>query len=261
MKVSIIMPVFNQLEYTKICVRSIIKNTPEDTYELIVINNGSTDGTALWLKKKKIRAIINKKNLGVAKAWNQGIRASKGEYCCIINNDVLVTKGWLDALTGFYENKAGAGIVCPGTMEGSKRYDTDAYGLKYTSRMKGTEAKGLFGWCMLIKRDVFKTAGYFDESFGIGIGEDTDFRMRLKKYGFESWITGDAFIHHFGSKTIKNIRSEKGNGFEITNISILRKKWGHGTDPYITRKWKSFMKHTGNFFMKIIKGHTLLEKC
>jgi GT2 family glycosyltransferase len=242
------------------CVNSIIKNTPAGSYEIIVVNNGSTDGTNAWLKGKKIRTITNKKNMGVAKAWNAGIRASEAVYCCIINNDVVVTGGWLEALTGFYDGKAGAGIVCPGTREGALEYGADAYGLEYTARMKTTASRGLFGWCMLIKKEMFKRAGYFDEAFGIGIGEDTDFYMRLKKAGFDSWITGSAFIHHFGSKTINKAKEDIGNEFIIKNIDVLKKRWGHGMEPYIIRKWKSAYRRLGNLFIKITRGHTLLEK-
>ncbi len=260
MKTSIVIPVFNQLKYTGMCLDSIAKNTPRGSYDIMVVDNGSTDSTKAWLKKKKIRVIANKKNLGVAKAWNMGIKASKAPYCCIINNDIIVTKGWLESLVGFYESKRGAGIVCPGTREGVMEYDVDAYGLEYTARMKGASSPGIFGWCMLIRKEMFDKAGYFDENFGIGIGEDTDFSMRLKKSGFDSWITGSAFIHHFGSKTIKNIKDEVGNGFEVKNIDILKKRWGHGMDPYIVRKWKSAYRRMGNLFVKITRGHTLLEK-
>ena len=122
--VSIIIPCFNAVEYTKQCIESILQQT-NMSYELILINNGSSDGTKEYfkiLKKKlkpneklqKIIIVQAEKNLGVAKALNLGISKSIGKYICYLNNDVIVTKDWLKKLVNVSKSDKKIGAV--GTM-------------------------------------------------------------------------------------------------------------------------------------------------
>lgn len=259
MKVSIIIPTYNQLELTKICLESVIKNSAGINYEIIVVDNASSDGTAGYLKEKGVFYLANGENLGVAKAWNQGIRASKGEYVCIINNDIVAGEGWLSSLIGFYEAHPDAGIVSPGTRWGEMNYDFGRYAAEYARKMKSVVKEGFAGWCMLIKRDRFARAGYFCEDYKVGTSEDTDFYQALKKAGFNSYVTGSAFIHHFGSRTLKVMR-KKTEGFEDANTKIFMEKWGLKPDSYFERKRKSFLKFAGNAWIKLTRGHTLDER-
>jgi GT2 family glycosyltransferase len=259
-KVSIIIPVLNQLEFTKICLKSIIKNTTRGEYEVIAVDNGSTDKTSGYLKKMGIKTISNKTNLGVAKAWNQGVKASKYDFTCIINNDLVLSEGWLQALVDFYGTRPDAGVVSPGTREGVLDYNFDSYAFNYTRAMARVYEKEIYGWCMLVKKDRFEKAGMFDETFKIGVGEDRDFYRRLKERGFNSYITGSSFVHHFRSQTLNVMRKEKGKAFEDNNIKVLKERWGEGRDGYFTRKTKSVLKALKNGYMKARYGHLLLEK-
>lgn len=83
MKVSIIIPTFNQLEFTKLCLNSIVKNTWDIEHEVVVVDNASTDGTREFLRQNGVFCLENRENLGVAKAWNQGIKASRA--VCVHN--------------------------------------------------------------------------------------------------------------------------------------------------------------------------------
>ena len=122
--VSIIIPCFNAIEYTKQCIESVLLQT-DINYELILINNGSTDGTKKYFDKlqnklklnkclKKVTIIQSTKNLGVAKALNLGISKSIGKYICYINNDVIVTKDWLRKIVKAANSDEKIGAV--GTM-------------------------------------------------------------------------------------------------------------------------------------------------
>jgi GT2 family glycosyltransferase len=259
MKVSIIIPTLNQLELTKICLESVIKNTWDIEHEIIVVDNASTDGTTDYLKEKGVFYLANGENLGVAKAWNQGIKASKGGYVCIINNDIIAGAGWLSAMIDFYEKHADAGMVSPGTRWGGLDYDFDRYAAAYTRKMKGVVKEGFAGWCMLIARDRFAKTGYFCEDYKVGTYEDTDFYHALKKTGFNSYITGSAFIHHFGSRTLKAMRKQVA-GFEGENEKKFMEKWGFRPDTYFERKKKSVLKFINNAWLKITRGHTLDER-
>lgn len=260
MKASIIIPAYNNLEYTKQCVRSIEKNTPAGLYEIIAVDNGSQDGTSQWLAGQKFRSIINPSNLGVAKAWNMGCQAASGEYLCIINNDILTPAGWLEPLLAIYEKTKGAGIISPGTRWGELDYDFDSYAAKYMKKMKGVRQKGFGGWCMLISAARYREIGVFDERFDKGIGEDTDYYLRLKQKGCESYICGDSFIHHFGSKTLHVVRKDEGHAFEENNIKKLREKWDIKNEPYFIRKGSNFLKFITNIWHKITRGFNLDEK-
>jgi N-acetylglucosaminyl-diphospho-decaprenol L-rhamnosyltransferase len=259
MKVSVIIPTINQLELTKLCVESVFKNTRDIEHELVVVDNASTDNTVDYLKEKGIFYLANRENLGVAKAWNQGIKASKGEYVCIINNDIVASAGWLSALVEFYEKHTDAGIVSPGTRWGGLDYDFDGYAAGYTRKMKDVTKDGYAGWCMLIKRDRFAKTGYFCEDYRVGTFEDTDFYLSLKKAGYASYITGCAFVHHFGSRTLKVMRRES-PGFEDENMAKFNEKWGVTAESYFERKRKSLFKFLNNAALKLTKGHTLDER-
>ena len=92
---SIIIPTYNQLEYTRWCLDSIRYYTGEP-YELIVVDNGSTDGTVEYLwSQEDIRFIHNRENKGFAGGCNQGISHSAGDYVLLLNNDTVVASGWL----------------------------------------------------------------------------------------------------------------------------------------------------------------------
>ena len=122
--------------------------------------------------------------------------------------------------------------------------------------MKNICIRGFSGWCMLIKKDIFDEVGFFNEEFDIGIGEDSDFYFRLRDLGYVSYITGSCFIHHFGSKTIKNVKSFIGDDFEKKNIKKIEQKWKHMLPGYFKKKKANLFK----FLMKKIYGHTLVER-
>ena len=125
--VSLVIPVYNQLDYTRQCLESIVRCT-DQSYELIIVDNASTDGTLEFLKDVKATIITNQYNLGCAKAWNQGVRASHGDVIGILNNDIVVTPGWLKDLLS-YMQRSGHGIACPSAREGMLNYDLDSYAL------------------------------------------------------------------------------------------------------------------------------------
>jgi len=260
MDVSIIVPVHNELEYTKKCIESIKKNSENINYEIIIIDNGSRDETGDFIKGIGCRYIYNNENIGVAKAWNQGIKNSKGDFVCIINNDIIVCKDWLLNFLKFYKAKENIGILSPATREGQLNYNFEKYSEDFIKKMKNIKKKGFCGWCMFIKKDRLGKIGLFSEEYETGIGEDTDFYLRLKFAGFESFITGAVFIHHFGSITLNKIKQNAGDKFEKDNIKRLNAKWNIKEENYLIRKTKNFVKFLKNLYLKIFYGHTLLEK-
>jgi GT2 family glycosyltransferase len=116
---SIVVLTFNQMKYTKECVKSIQAHTPEP-HEIIFVDNRSTDGTLKWLRKLVAKhdhytLIENPENFGFARGCNQGIRASAGEFVLLLNNDVVVTDHWLSGMLECIESDSDIGIVGPMT--------------------------------------------------------------------------------------------------------------------------------------------------
>jgi GT2 family glycosyltransferase len=239
--VSIVIPVFNLLDYTKSCLESIWRNT-EHPFELIIVDNGSTDGTTEYLSRLPCMVIRNGVNLGVPKAFNQGIRVSSGKHVLILNNDTIVTPDWLSRMVRCAESNDAIGIV--GTMSnrigGPQRDEQASYsdidGIFAHAERRAYEFKNrvfryprLAAIAMLVKRKVFERVGLFEEDFSPGNYEDDDLCIRALLAGFDVVIAQDVFIHHYGSRTWKASNST----FESIldkNKQLFQLKWGQ--TPY-----------------------------
>ncbi len=231
--VSIIIPCFNAVEYTKQCIESVLLQT-NINYELILINNGSTDGTKEYFKTlkrslkpnkklQKVTIIQSVKNLGVAKALNLGISESAGKYICYLNNDVIVTKDWLKKIVKAAKSDKQIGAV--GTMfnafenkklvklaeKDKKIIDMLAQTISSRNPGKIKKAKTIHGLCMFIKKSVFKKTGLFNENFYPCFGEDIEFCERLKKYKYKLVDATDVFIFHYWNKSVRSKQFKKQN--------------------------------------------------
>ena len=224
---SIIIVTFNELEYTRQCVESIRRLTDEP-YELIFVDNASTDGTVQYLESQPDAKVIrNSDNRGFPAAVNQGIAAASGSQVLLLNNDTIVTTGWLRRLLLALHGDAKIGLVGPcSNFVGSEQqievgYESptglDAFAWEWgkANDAKLVESSRLIGFCLLIRRDVIETVGQLDERFGVGCFEDDDYCLRTIKAGWRAVIAQDAFVHHFGGRTFV------ANGFDLA--AILRR--------------------------------------
>jgi len=177
---SIVIPVHDQVGHTRGCLASLAADLAAGV-RVVVVDNASTDGTAdLLAAQPQVTVLRNPENRGCAPAWNQGVEAANATWTVILNNDVLVTDGWLAALIGFAE-RDGARIVSPALREGELNYDLATYARDYTREMGGVVRRGVAsGICFAVHRDVFERVGGFDERFRIGQFEDTDFFLRVR---------------------------------------------------------------------------------
>ena len=262
MDVSIVIPVFNQLHFTKICIESLQGTLLRDG-EIIVIDNGSSDGSAEYLSEcSNIRVITNRENQGCTVAWNQGVRVSHASWIAILNNDIILSTNWLDGLLDFAREK-NVDIVSPAFREGEYNYDIAEYSREYVQRMHSVARMGIAqGVCFIVRRRVFDQIGLFDENFMIGQFEDSDFFRRAKLAKFILGTTGCSFIHHFGSVTQDSIRKgESVKPYEAENRAYFRRKWA-------LTWWKRFLERRHvklrdlywRISEKTLYGHTLIEK-
>ncbi|RYD03774.1 hypothetical protein N752_18680 [Desulforamulus aquiferis] len=166
---SIVIPCYNQVEYTKLCLASVFEHTKEP-FELILVNNGSEDGTNEYFNylagvHKNIQIINNSNNLGFGAACNQGMAIAKGEFVLILNNDVVVTSGWLTRMIKLANSSKEIGIVGPRSncvagaqvikevpyqdLEGMHLFAAELAARYATSSF---EINRVIGLCMLIKK-------------------------------------------------------------------------------------------------------------
>jgi GT2 family glycosyltransferase len=231
-RLALVVPLWNQWDYSRGFLQSLETAAPAGTYRLILVDNGSSDGTARGLDafapRLGFKLIRNKKNLGCAPAWNQGVRAALkmgAEWIGILNNDLLLSPGVFERLLSRAEAR-GWDMACPATREGRLDYDFPRYAAAYTRRCFNWDQAGWFGWCFLLRARVFKKIGFFDEGFKLGVGEDEDFARRMQGAGMKLGISGSAFVHHFGSPSLDRLRKDKGRGWDEENLARLRQRWG-----------------------------------
>lgn len=232
---SIIIPVCNQLPYTRQCLQSLAETTDLSQVEVIIVDNGSADGTKEWLEgwavEGRQRAVIsNETNLGFAKACNQGLAAAGGANLVLLNNDVLLCTGWLERLLACLHSGPEVGLAGPvsnnvsGEQKVAVTYTTlgeaEGFGWDWAMAHKGERARldRLVGFCLAIKREVVEKVGVLDEQFGLGTFEDDDYCLRARQAGYVNLVARDCFIHHFAGRTFA------GEGLDMAAMQAANQK-------------------------------------
>lgn len=234
---SIVIPSYNQLDMTRQCVNSIMRHT-HTPYEIIVVDNASTDGTGAYLQSLagQIRYRLLEANRGFAGAINVGLMMAKGSTIVLLNNDTLATDNWLSNMLNCLYSDASFGMVGPVTnyISGSQQIpvpyadvaDMPAFARRnnVSDPARWRVADHLTGFCLLLRRELFLQVGYFDEGFEIGNFEDNDYNIRVRMLGKKLVVAQDSFIHHFGSVSMKAL----GKKFMPVN---------NRNEQYFTDKW------------------------
>ncbi|HCV43755.1 MAG TPA: hypothetical protein DGH68_09755, partial [Bacteroidetes bacterium] len=255
---SIIILTYNNLDFTKKCIQSVQRNT-RAPYEIIVVDNCSTDGTRRWLEEMREKeqlhcCILNEENVGFPAGVNQAINRAPGEYILLLNNDTIVTKGWLKRMIDVAESDPAIAIVGPMSnlvsgvqMDTTAKYK-DIAGMHEHAAALARVNKGVTlasprvaFLCTLIKTQLVDTIGGLDERFTPGNFEDDDFCLRAQLAGFKTVVAKDVFIHHFGSKSFGADGREAYAKRIETNRKVFAEKWG--ADPIeIWKEKKEFRK-------------------
>ena len=199
-KVSIIIPVFNQLKMTINCLNDIM-NTCEIKTEIIVVDDGSTEPITKAIPKlfPQVKLLCNENNLGFALTVNKGIKAATHDLILLLNNDIrLPNPRWLKVMVDSL-NEYNLDMTAPagGRMDSHWNYQPGE------AKKRGDRFAYLVGWCLLVRRKVFDKIGLIPENFGKGFFEDVLFGYRAKKAGFKLDITENINVEHLYHATFK----------------------------------------------------------
>ena len=250
-KASIIILTYNNLDYTRLCLESIYSITDAPEFEVIVVDNASRDGTPDFLRtytetKPGLKLVLNTVNQGFSRGNNQGAAEATGDYLVFLNNDVVVTRGWLSTLISYLQDP-NVGMVGPVTNSSGNECQIqvdyeDLDGLedfaeRYVNEHQGKsfEIRMLPFQCVATRKSLYEEVGPLDERFGIGMFEDDDYALRVKRKGYRILCAEDVFIHHWGSASFsKLIYTEYWDLFK-TNLQKFEDKWGISWIPHTQR--------------------------
>ena len=258
MKLSIIIVSWNVKKDLTNCLESIKSNLPKEAFEIIVVDNKSSDGTVETIKKNfpEVIIIANNRNLGFAAANNQGIKKSCGDYLLLLNPDTIVLPASLDILVQYMDKNPDVGICGPqllnenGTIQFSARRFPTFRGALYRHTvfrhlrifkaeykkwlMKDFDHKiqkevdQVMGAALLIKKAVIDSIGFMDETFFMYY-EEVDLCYRAKQSGWRVAFVPDAKITHLGGKSSGQIPVEKRIMMLASLIKFFRKHRGKYT--------------------------------
>jgi GT2 family glycosyltransferase len=229
-KIAIILPVVNCLNYTKQFIKSLPKNIE---FDLIIINNGSTDGTIGYLSslcsRMKVNIINSPYNLGVAKAWNLGINRAieyfNSEYFFIPNNDIIIRPETIPILIETLD--------APDVLLSTAYNINDGKILPISIKTLLTPKDKVLNEnpdfsCFMIKKETIEKVGFFDEKFYPAYFEDNDYHYRINLIGSKAVKNLQNIYFHFGSMTVKNDEYTRAlsNAAYRQNEAYFIKKWG-----------------------------------
>lgn len=237
--VSIIIPAFNQLDFCRQCITSILKHT-EPPYRLILVDNGSTDGVGEYFDSVPDAVVVHAgENRGFAGGVNLGLERAEG-HALLLNSDTIVPQGWLKRLETALLSAGDIGMVGPRSncVSGGQQIDglnfPDVAALNVFAEQRAAQFRGmvrdvarLVGFCVLIRDTALEQVGHFDESYGIGNYEDDDYCVRLLRAGWRLCVAEDSFVFHYGGRTFvgMGLVEDAWRGLMEQNRKRFEEKW------------------------------------
>ena len=243
MKFSIIVPTWNNLNYLKLCIESIKKNSEYDHELLFHINEGS-DGSLEYIKEKKYKYSYSKNNQGVCVAFNEAAKLAKNNYIVLAHDDMYFCPGWDTVFYNEIKNTSAKNFFLSGTMvqnfgtyiklDCGKTYEdfNERKLLEELPQIKFDDFQGTHWQPSLIPLETWSKVGGFSLEFSPGIGSDPDFNMKLWKMGVRIFKgLGNCRVYHFSSVTLR------------------RKVWNNGAKTFLL-KWGITIKFFRKYYLK-----------
>lgn len=250
--VSVVIVTHNSAGYIGHCLDSVRCNSAYPAYEVIVVDNGSQDGTAGLLKEhasqdNRVRAVARTDNAGFAAGNNLGARQAKGEYLILLNADTIVTAGWMERLIRHHRLDPSLGIVVPVSNWACNeaRINVNYTNLREMNDLSASLAREKMGrslevrvaplFCALIPKPVWESVGELDERFETGMFEDDDFSRRILEAGYRIVCAEDCFVHHFGQGAFAKLPAREYQAIFARNRDRFERKWGCPWTPHMQR--------------------------
>ncbi len=240
---SIIVVTWNNLALTRACLESVLSEASYRNIELIVVDNASTDETPAYLaelaeRDARVRVLLQTQNLGFAGGNNVGLAAARGAYVCLLNNDTVVTRGWLRTLINHARRDPSIGLIGPVTnnignearVETSYKAMDEMHAQAFVMTRSGAGgtrplAAAAF-FCVLARAAVWREVGVIDESYERGYFEDDDYCRRVLAAGYRIVCAEDVFIHHHLAASFGSLGQEERNRLLQMNRQVFEAKWG-----------------------------------
>ncbi len=230
----IILPVYNSLYYVRDCIESVVEHTPDNLYNLYIIDDYSDLATRQFLtsctaKYSNIKLISNKKNIGFLKSYNKGIKLCNAEYVLLLNSDVVVVKDWLERLLECANSDATIASINPLTNHASQVGIPIAKGANFISMDKFIRKFSkkhypnvvtTVEFCTLLRKSALENVGLFDEVYGRGYYAESDLCMRFTTNGYRTVVADNVYVFHKGSANL-----EGKNERYLKNRKIFNKRW------------------------------------
>jgi len=267
-KVSIVIVTYNNWSYTKQCLESLILNNEYSNYEIIIVDNNSTDETKSQLARihhPNIKILLSPVNLGFAGGNKAGCQISTGEYIILLNNDTIVTAKWIEKLIKPLKEHSDIGMAGPvsnsvgndqaldfciaNPITGASKLWLQDFNELNKGQFRYTDLLGFY--CVAIKREVYEKAGDLDTNYGIGMFEDDDYCEKVKSLGYKLVVTEDVFIYHHGSVSFKKLQSEHYRAIWEKNKQYFETKWN--------KSWQ-MPKLPRSLFLNLIDNSSIATK-
>lgn len=238
--VSIIIPVYNQIEATEKCLISLFSIRYEANFEVIVVNDASNDGTLIALKKyQNLKIVSNNKNLGFVESCNNGLNHAIGKYVLFLNNDTIVLDGGVSNLLRCFDipkcGLAGSMLIYPDGIlqEAGGVVWKDGGGLNFGRNNELTypdynyvrEVDYCSGASIMLERSTLIDVGGFDSLFSPGYYEDTDLAFRIRKAGLKVIFQPESKIVHFEGKSSGTDLTKGMKRYQVINKEKFVKRW------------------------------------
>jgi len=248
--VSILVISHNSAPFVRPCLESIQRNTSYPAYEVILVDNASTDDTPAILKEyadrdSRFRLACLEENRGFAGGNNHAAALSRGEHLIFLNVDTMVTGGWIERLLRHVRQDPSIGLLCPVTnfagneikinvnYTGWQEMESFARSLAASKSGQRMEIGVAPLYCALMPRAVWEKVGEMDTRYEIGMFEDDDLTLRVREAGFGVFGAEDCFIHHFGQGSFAKLAPETYNRIFEANRKRFEEKWNR---PWVAHK-------------------------
>lgn len=239
--VSIVIPVFNKIDYTIACLRSLAEHAADTAFEVLVVDDASSDDTAEKLTQVGgIRALRNAQNLGFIGSCNAGAAEAKGEFVLFLNNDTVVTAGWLEALLRTFADEPNAGLVGSKLVYPDGRLQEaggivfrDGSGWNYGRFDDPADPRYGFrretdycsGAAIMLHTALFRQLGGFDTRYAPAYYEDTDLAFAVRTAGFKVLFEPRSVVIHFEGVTSGTDTGSGIKRYQVVNREKFVEKW------------------------------------